>query len=263
MAAAVLLSAAAASAATYFFGISAVDPASSNPAVDTPTPLEPFFNGAQALKNLQVTADATSAEISWQGDAMGFGKLEFGTSTRYGEAGTDTSNGTDHAFTLFGLRPATKYFYRLSNLQTIDGESTASITGSFDTLPAISARFLRPLNQSTNSARPLVNISRSSKVISVKVQLTQGGAVLTAENAPGPVAIAVSKLASCRKNAEPIPRPVASSTNELRFDAHSQAWISGLDPKALGLIDGHCYRLDVSVDGNTVSNAFAVFQPGK
>jgi hypothetical protein len=36
-----------------------------------------------------------------------------------------------------------------------------------------------------------------------------------------------------------------------------------LDTNALGLVTGNCYRIDVSVNGAQIANAFAVFQPTK
>lgn len=253
---------------TYYFRITAVDPTKINP--DLVAPFLPLFTGVQALTNPQISADATSAEISWQGNVIGLGKLEFGTSTLYGDTETDTSNTTDHTFSLFGLQPATTYFYRLSNVHAIDGDSLVSITGSFDTLPTISAQFLQPLDQSTDSANPIVNTGKNGKVIFVKVKLTQGSTVVTAQNAPGPVSIAVTKLATCSTIAgsDPIESYAdigqsSAGTNQFRFDPGSQSWTYGLDTKALGLITGNCYRIDVYVDGSKVSNAFAVFQPNK
>jgi hypothetical protein len=40
-------------------------------------------------------------------------------------------------------------------------------------------------------------------------------------------------------------------------------WVYGLDTKALGLVSGNCYRIDVSVNATKITNAFAVFQPTK
>ena len=201
---------------------------------------------------------------------IGTGKLEFGTSTLYGDTATDTSNATDHTFSLFGLQPATRYFYRLSNVHAIDGDALASLTGSFDTSPTVNAQLLQPLDPSTDPANPIVNLGKNSKVIVVKVRLTQGSTVVTAQNVPGPVAIAVTKLAtySTLAGTDPIESYAdigqsSAGTNQFRFDASSQSWTYGLDTKALGLITGNCYRIDVYVDGSKVLNAFAVFQPNK
>ena len=53
----------------------------------------------------------------------------------------------------------------------------------------------------------------------------------------------------------------SAGTNQFRYDSTSQSWLYGLDTKALGLTSGNCYRIDVSVNGNKITNAFAVFQP--
>ena len=47
------------------------------------------------------------------------------------------------------------------------------------------------------------------------------------------------------------------------YDADAQAWVYNLDTKALGLVTGNCYRIDVAVNGTLIANAFAVFQPTK
>ena len=82
--------------------------------------------------------------------------------------------------------------------------------------------------------------------------------------------IAVSKLTSCSSSAgtDPIATYAdagqsSAGTNQFRYDAGAQTWIYNLDTKALGLVTGNCYRIDVSVNGTQVANAFAVFQPTK
>jgi len=55
----------------------------------------------------------------------------------------------------------------------------------------------------------------------------------------------------------------SAGTNQFNYDATAQAWVYNLDTKALGLVTGNCYRIDVSVNGSQITNAFAVFQPTK
>ncbi len=237
----------------------------------TPTPLPSFFTGAQSLSNAQVAPGTTSADISWQGNVIGYGKVEYGTSTSYDHTSADTANTTGHSFTLTGLDPGTTYYYRLSNVHAIDGDSLASITGNFLTVStAISGQFLQPLDQSSDPASPILNTGKNGKVISVKVRLTQGGTPLTSQNAPGPVTIAVSKLATCSTvaGADPVESYAdagqsSAGTNQFHFDSATETWAYGLDTKALGLVTGNCYRIDVSVNGTGITNAFAVFQPTK
>jgi hypothetical protein len=136
--------------------------------------------------------------------------------------------------------------------------------------PPFSQHFLQPLAQSTDRANPVINVGKNGRVIPVKVQITQGSTEITDVNAPGPVTIAVSKLASCSSSAgtDPIETYADSGqssagTNQFRYDATAQAWVYNLDTKALGLVTGNCYRIDVSVNGTQITNAFAVFQPTK
>jgi hypothetical protein len=257
---------------TLYFQVTAVDPGDTSATISSPTaaPWTPFFTGAQALSNVQATPGTTSAQISWQGNVIGLGRVEYGTSTSYDQLASDVANVTGHAFTLTGLQPATTYYYRLSNVHALDGDSLASSTGSFTTLSAFSDQFLQPLDQSTDAAHPIPNTGKNGKVISVKVRISQGGTALTDQNAPGPVTIAVSKLASCSNIAgiDPVESYAdagqsSAGTNLFRYDANAEAWMYGLDTKALGLVTGNCYRIDVSVAGTKITNAFAVFQPTK
>jgi len=137
-------------------------------------------------------------------------------------------------------------------------------------IPPFTDQFLQPLAQSTDPATPVINTGKNGRVIPVKVQITQGGTPITDANAPGPVAIGVSKLAACSTAAgtDPITSYAAAGqssagTNQFRYDANAQAWVYNLDTKALSLITGNCYWIDVSVNGTPIMNAFAVYQPTK
>jgi hypothetical protein len=136
--------------------------------------------------------------------------------------------------------------------------------------PSFTDQFLQPLVQSTDPASPVINTGKNGRVIPVKVQISQGATAITDQNAPGPVTIAVSKLASCSTSAgsDPITSYAdagqsSAGTNEFHFDAGAQAWLYNLDTKALSLVTGNCYRIDVAVNGTQIANAFAVFQPTK
>jgi hypothetical protein len=136
--------------------------------------------------------------------------------------------------------------------------------------PSYTDQFLQPLAQSTDPANPVINTGKNGRVIPVKVQISQGTTQITDQNAPGPVTIAVSKLASCSSSAgtDPIETYAdagqsSAGTNQFRYEATAQAWVYNLDTKALGLVTGNCYRIDVSVNGTQITNAFAVFQPTK
>jgi hypothetical protein len=255
---------------TYYFKVTATDPSNNLPDIVTPTPLPSLYTGAQALSNVQVTPGTTSAQVSWQGNVIGFGQVQYGQTIPYTQTVADPLNVTDHSLSLTGLQPATMYVFQVCNLHAIDGDCLASSTGSFTTLATFSDQFLPPLVQSTDPANPVVNTGKNGKVIPVKVQISQGGTPITNLNAPGPVTLAVSKLPSCSAIAGT--DPVASyadagqssaGTNQFNYDPTAQAWVYGLDTKALGLITGNCYRIDASVNGTQIPNAFAVFEPTK
>jgi hypothetical protein len=82
------------------------------------------------------------------------------------------------------------------------------------------------------------------------------------------VTINVSKLGSCSSTAgsDPIESfadagSSSAGTNQLRWNALAGEWDYNLDTEALGLITGNCYRIDISLNGSQLSNAFAVYQP--
>jgi len=254
---------------TYYFRVTATDPTGTFPDIVTATPLPLFFTGAQALSNVRVTPGTTTAQVSWQGNVIGFGQVQYGLTTAYTQTQTDAMNVTGHSFTLTGLQPATTYDFQVCNLHAIDGDCLASSTGSFTTLGTLTDQFLSPLLQSTDPASSQINTGKNGKVIPVKVQISQGGTAITITNAPGPVTIAVSKFA-CGTSAgtDPVSSYAdagqsSAGTNQFNYDATAQAWVYGLDTKALGLVTGNCYRIDVAVNGTQISNAFAVYQPTK
>jgi hypothetical protein len=256
---------------TYYFQITATDPTGSFPDLVTSTPLPSFFTGAQALSNLQVSAGTTSAQVSWQANVIGFGRVQYGLTSAYGQVPVeDALNVTDHSLTLTGLQPGTMYFFQACNLHAIDGDCLASSSGSFTTLPLLSDQFLSPLAQSSDPANPVVNTGKNGRVIPIQVQISQGATAITDQNTPGPVTIAVSKLAACSTTAGT--DPVASyadagqssaGTNQFNYDPTIPGWVYNLDTRALGLVTGNCYRIDVSVKGTQITNAFAVFKPTK
>ncbi len=108
--------------------------------------------------------DNTQMTILWQLSASTTCTLEWGETTSYGNSQTVSEYGSDHQFqyTITGLTPATKYYYRVSFGST-------NLTGSFRTAPAdnaTSVKFLaygdtRTYYMSTDdvSARMLTEIS--------------------------------------------------------------------------------------------------------
>lgn len=130
--------------------------------------------------------------------------------------------------------------------------------------PAVEAGFLAPLDESTD-AGTVVNTARNGRVVPVKVQLDQDGAAITDANAPGPVTLVVTDLGVCGGGSSTDPVEVyaagSSSGDAFRYDATAGAWLYNLDTRKMGLASGHCYRLDVLVNGIQAENAWAILQP--
>jgi DNA-binding beta-propeller fold protein YncE len=134
-----------------------------------------------------------------------------------------------------------------------------------------SVQFLQPLDQSADPANPFLNTGKNGRVIPVKVTITNGTMPVTGSDTPTPfVTINVSTLESCSSTAgsDPVESfadagSSSAGTNQLRWNALAGEWDYNLDTKALGLITGNCYRIDISLNGSQISNAFAVYQPTK
>jgi hypothetical protein len=137
--------------------------------------------------------------------------------------------------------------------------------------PAATVQFLQPLDQSSDPSNPILNTGKNGRVIPVKVTITTGSTQVTGSDMPTPVVtLNVSKLASCSTTAgsDPIESfadagSSSAGTNQLRWNASANEWEYNLDTKELGLVEGNCYRIDISLDGSPLSNAFAVYQPTK
>ncbi|HZE19689.1 MAG TPA: fibronectin type III domain-containing protein, partial [Candidatus Angelobacter sp.] len=65
--------------------------------------------------------------VAWQTDVASQGKVLYGTTPALGAEATDGLTTTDHAITLTGLAPGTRYFYRLVS-------GTDTLTAGGDTL---------------------------------------------------------------------------------------------------------------------------------
>lgn len=149
----------------YFFRVTATDPTDSTRSFATPTPLPPFFTGAQEVTNVFVEPDIDSAVISWEANVIGYGSVVYGTTLLDQGPVEDTFNITNHAIELTGLSAGTTYQFRVSNKHAIDRNSLAEATGQFttDTLPIdvvltqphADPRVIRPNDLSTLSVRAL------------------------------------------------------------------------------------------------------------
>jgi hypothetical protein len=253
--------------ATYWFRIRMRDPNGNLTDLVTPTPWPSFFTGTQSARDVRVTPGVTTAEIAWDSNVIGLGRLDFGPTASYGQVLDDPAIATSHRLALSGLDPATTYYYRVSNRHAMDGDAVASELGSFTTLSDFTAEFLAPLDQSADPANPILNTGKNGKVISLRTRIRQSNTTISDLNAPGPVTIAVSRLA-CGTNAGTDPVETyadvgqsSAGTNRLRYDGATTTWMYGLDTKALGLVTGSCYRIDLAVNGAPIRNAFVAFKP--
>jgi hypothetical protein len=179
-----------------------------------------------------------------------------------------TSDGVFSGGTWFwGFREADPYPGGAAWQHTAAGWTEHSSDMAFKTYvePAVEARFLAPLDQSTD-AGTVVNTAKNGRVVAVRVQLATDGIAITDANAPGPVTIQMTKLAACEADvaSDPVEVYAAGSTNSgsaFRYDLASQAWVYNLDTKAMGLTSGDCYRIAAVVDGVEASNAWAIVSP--
>lgn len=106
-----------------------------------------------ALTSLVATGDASAATltrhpslwqvttnsilVAWQTDAPTSGRVLYGTTPAMGAEATDGVAATDHAVTLTGLDPATRYFYKI----VADGDSLTPGDDTLHTAPAGPAPF--------------------------------------------------------------------------------------------------------------------------
>ena len=113
--------------------------------------------------------DNTQMTVLWQLSGSTTSTIEWGETTSYGTSQAVSEYGTDHQFkyTIIGLAPATKYFYKVSFAST-------ELTGSFSTAPensATEAKFLAYGDTRTNywdtdkvTARMLTEISNDANL---------------------------------------------------------------------------------------------------
>jgi hypothetical protein len=146
-----------------------------------------------------------------------------------------------------------------------DGASGSDLVNALTINQTYTARFAPPFDNSTPSAL-VANKMKSGRVVPVKVTLYDdcAGAFLTDPNAT--VIIAVSKT-SGGGTGDPIEEYAdagqsSAGTNQFRWT--TDFWIYNLDSKALGLVVGNNYRVDVYVGAvKATVSTWAVLQPVK
>lgn len=118
---------------TYFFKVTHRDPNNNiQQLTNEPAPFPPFHTGAQQVTNLRSVPTETTAEVSWDANVIGTGKVEWGT-LAFDQSLVDNQNIQNHAFTLANLQPDTQYQLRVSNNHAIDGDGLAQSVSSFKT----------------------------------------------------------------------------------------------------------------------------------
>lgn len=132
-------------------------------------------------------------------------------------------------------------------------------------------RYLSPIDGST-VGNIITNVGKNGRVIPVKVEVSLNGTELSeADLAAGDLTIGVNKMATCAASASDAVEAYADAgsssagTNAFRWSADAPGfWIYNLDTKALGMVNNTCYRLDVYLNGNKISESqFGVFKPTK
>ena len=146
-----------------------------------------------------------------------------------------------------------------------DGDTGSDLVNGLTINQTYTAHFAPPFDNSTPSVL-VVNKMKNGRVVPVKATLYDdcAGSFVTDPNAT--VTIAVSKT-SGGDTGDPIEEYAdagQSSAGTSQFRWTTDFWIYNLDSKALGLVVGNNYRVDVFVGGvkATVSN-WAVLQPVK
>ncbi|MGQ9788847.1 MAG: PGF-pre-PGF domain-containing protein, partial [Candidatus Hadarchaeaceae archaeon] len=86
--------------------------------------------------NINVSATANSATISWKTDKASTTLLEFGMNNEFGSTVKDMNVTTDHSVTIFGLSPITKYCFRIKSVG-INGIENIFPASEFITRPEI------------------------------------------------------------------------------------------------------------------------------
>lgn len=82
-----------------------------------------IYNGPYLLQ-----PTTSSVRLLWEGDEVASARIEYGTSTAYGQVKDEPKQSTFHDITLTGLQPNTRYYYRLTDF---GGDQK---TGSFFTV---------------------------------------------------------------------------------------------------------------------------------
>jgi Divergent InlB B-repeat domain len=149
---------------------------------------------------------------------------------------------------------------------TVGGPAT--ITGNY-AVNVFTIEYLNPLEQTTDGS--VINTGKNGRVIPVKIELYQDGVKLGPTTTPGDVTMRVVG-ASCSPSTATDPVEEYADAGNSNGGTNLFRWASdgliyNLDTKALGLITGKCYRLDVYIGGTGAiyasASTYALFKPVK
>lgn len=237
-----------------------------DPAVGTPTFAVSSVDcqvGA-SLGNISFTDDGVNdkswhVSINW-GDPANTGATEFDTDT---EGLQSPSTTPTHVYSTPGTYTATVMVTDKDN--GVGSKSTADGAG-LQVLQAYSTTFLQPFDGSTPS-KLIVNSMKSGRVVPVKVTITDSCTGLALSDPTKVVKIASGAKSSGGGTVDAVETYAdagASSAGSNLFRYSSPFWIYNLDSKALGMVVGTCYRIDVYVDGiKATKDTYALLQPVK
>lgn len=132
----------------YYYKIRAVDNAGSVSLFTSVVNLSPegkYVEPPSAGGVPSVSTGSTTATVTWTTDRSSYGTIEYGKTSSYGSAGTETVATAKHSIKFTGLVPGTEYHYRVQSLDEsalvgYDRSSAYSEDYSFTTLstPTIS-----------------------------------------------------------------------------------------------------------------------------
>ncbi len=85
------------------------------------------------ISNAQAVGTLNNGLVEWSTAELTTGKVEYGTTTSYGQTILSTSAVQDHAIVLPNLQPGTTYYYRITSTDTAPTHNSSQQSGSFAT----------------------------------------------------------------------------------------------------------------------------------
>ncbi len=128
-----------------------------------------------------VNVTSHSADIRWQTDEPADSKVEYGTSTSYGQTAENTNLVTSHSLNLHALKPSTVYYYRVSSSDKLGNGPTESQQKTFTTSDIVARLPSLSLDPGAEIEFPLTISDVSEQgITSVEIVLTYDADLLSA-----------------------------------------------------------------------------------